>query len=591
MRATLSSEEAVTGLTEGKKGFYVMRKRYLFFEAFCLGVLSFVIVLCGFFFRHSDFLNEVTINAQLANRSTLLSQMFIIYGSVIFLTSITSYYIVKMQGGTLTEKLFMFLKTLFSEIKATIRWVTDQAQIKDDKIYLAITIIIGVMVRSFFLAQPMRYDESYTFLSFVNGSIFDLFYYPYPNNHILHTLLVRLSVEIFGSHPVAIRLTAFIAGLCIIPLTFLLNRLITRDSASGYLSSIVVAVFPYLILFDTMARGYSLIVLFSILLSILGFRFLENPSIELCFFISLTIALGLFCIPTFLFPAVGILLWITMLFFKQEKNLRQLIIQLFLPCSIMILVFTGILYTPTIIISRGVEVLITNHYVESLSWTVFINNLYKYFFETISSLFRDFHITIVIALLLLFIVGYFSLIKRKHLKNIMLFPSLLIGAVLVLFFRQVLPPPRVWIYFIPFFLIIADIGFFTLFKFRPLIKSVLIICAIFTSLILMNNNLIAKYPDTGVFTEASTIVEILANEMRDSDRLIVTTPADGPIYFYMWYQDVPNINKNGVDNNNMGLRTFYVIKKSRYSISDLTTEETEKILDFGDAELHLRADN
>ena len=59
----------------------------------------------------------------------------------------------------------------------------------------------------------MRYDESVSFLIFVKETISRAFYYPVPNNHVLNTLLEKLSCAVVGTSPVAIRLPAFIAGV------------------------------------------------------------------------------------------------------------------------------------------------------------------------------------------------------------------------------------------------------------------------------------------------------------------------------------------------------------------------------------------
>lgn len=154
----------------------------------------------------------------------------------------------------------------------------------------------------------MRYDEAYTFLTFVNQGLGHLFYYPLPNNHVFHTLLVRVSVEIFGSHPSTIRLPALIAGLINIPLTFILAKRLTGYELSGYFAATGMAVMPFVILFDTSARGYSLLVLLTLVLTLLVHQFTLRESNITLVFVAIVSALGLWVMPTFLFPLGGLYL-------------------------------------------------------------------------------------------------------------------------------------------------------------------------------------------------------------------------------------------------------------------------------------------
>lgn len=156
---------------------------------------------------------------------------------------------------------------------------------------------IGASLRCAFIRQPMRYDEAYTYLTFVRGNIAAAFYYPVPNNHVLHTLLVRASVLVFGHQVVAIRLPSLLAGVLVIPATFALARLLHRDAASGYVAAAMVAVTPYLVLYDTMARGYSLLTLLSLLLAMCAWNLAAHPTLGRCGLAVAVTSLGLLDIP------------------------------------------------------------------------------------------------------------------------------------------------------------------------------------------------------------------------------------------------------------------------------------------------------
>src|SRR5438309_1623992 len=59
---------------------------------------------------------------------------------------------------------------------------------------LATLLLLGIALRAAHLNRTMRYDESFSFLRYVqNGYLYSLTVYNEPNNHILNTLLMRLS--------------------------------------------------------------------------------------------------------------------------------------------------------------------------------------------------------------------------------------------------------------------------------------------------------------------------------------------------------------------------------------------------------------
>jgi hypothetical protein len=76
-----------------------------------------------------------------------------------------------------------------------------------DMAALFIIVSIGVMVRAYHLLVPIKYDEALTFLNYAQFPITSgISNYSLPNNHVLHTLFVHLSVILFGPHEWVLRL-------------------------------------------------------------------------------------------------------------------------------------------------------------------------------------------------------------------------------------------------------------------------------------------------------------------------------------------------------------------------------------------------
>ena len=88
-----------------------------------------------------------------------------------------------------------------------------------DTFPLLIICVIGVTLRLALLNQPMRYDETLTFIGYASRPLWQaLTDYSAPNNHLFHTLLVHLTT-LFGTQysEWMIRVPAFAAGAAVIP--------------------------------------------------------------------------------------------------------------------------------------------------------------------------------------------------------------------------------------------------------------------------------------------------------------------------------------------------------------------------------------
>ena len=100
---------------------------------------------------------------------------------------------------------------------------------------------------------------------------------------------------------------------------------------------------------------------------------------------------------------------------------------------------------------------------------------------------------------------------------------------------------------------------------------------------LISRDAISKYPDTGHFPEAPTVVKYLKPVVGGNYSVHATTPANAPIDFYLWYYGVPK-ELRLADSN--GETQFFVVQTSQYSIDDLTDETVLTVLEFDDAALY-----
>jgi len=95
---------------------------------------------------------------------------------------------------------------------------------QSDRYWSAGIVLLNAFICVYFIDQPMRVDESWTFWSSVKDGWASVFTYVVPNNHVLHSIFVKLSTSILGAHPWAIRLPALLFGVLSIVLVFCASR-------------------------------------------------------------------------------------------------------------------------------------------------------------------------------------------------------------------------------------------------------------------------------------------------------------------------------------------------------------------------------
>ena len=456
-----------------------------------------------------------------------------------------------------------------------------------DTIWLAAIIAAGIVLRLNLLFLPMRYDESFTFLVFANRGILDLFFYPLPNNHVLHTLLVKLSTSIFGSHPISIRLPAFLAGIASIPLIFHLSRRLINQK-SGFLAALIMSILPYLVFYSTIARGYSLVVLFTLLLLLTGKNFCKQTSLGGCTLISFIASLGMLNMPSMLFPITGIYLWVGCVLFCNKHSAKDILREFLIPCSLLTTIFSICMYIPSVVVSGGIESIVNNRFIESSPWHIFIRQVHPHIQAIFADIFRDIPSSVQVAFAIILLIGFFQSFKIRNSALFLLLPAMILGSLLVFIMKHRIPFVRTWIFFIPVVLIVADSGLshiITKFSrgnqfFYPFI---LLIFGILFSVSLISRKAIVDYPDTGHFPEAPIVVKKLSSFLNKNDKIHVKSPADWPTYFYLWYFRIPGDEK-ATDHETK--TEYYIIKKNSHTITEMTAKPAVKLFEIDNAAIY-----
>jgi hypothetical protein len=330
-------------------------------------------------------------------------------------------------------------------------------------IALLVIVALGIGYRAVLLSKQVSHDEAYTFMAFVSWGLQQVLTdYHLPNNHVFHSVMVFFSTEIFGIQPWAIRFPAFIAGIVLIPATYLLARCF-YDKQTALISAGWVASIPVLISYATNARGYSLISLFTLLLVALGFYLKEKKNLVGWSAFVLLASLGFYTIPVMLYPFGLIVTWLVLAaLFKQvgpdygDNPFFGMLIRCLVPVCIAIFLLVLLLYSP-IFLSSGIQSVIGNGFVSPLEWPVFLETIPV----RITNTWREWNAGLPPVGSILMVTGIgasiLTAVAGRPFRIPLVIPAILwIGSVLVV--QRVAPWPRVWIFLLPLVLISSAAG-------------------------------------------------------------------------------------------------------------------------------------
>ncbi len=521
-------------------------------------------------------------------RLDTIAMILVIYGIVFLLLGVFASFR-GLQISTLASQVRQGMNNIFPALKtAWDSFTSYQANLGPDALWAFFALGVGLLVRVYFLPQPMRGDEAYTFLNYVDAHFLSLFDYSYTNNHIFSTILIKISTSLFGGSPAMIRLPVFLAGILTIWLVFYLCRLLVPRQNSGIFAATGIALFPYLILFSTNARGYNLITLFTLLVAILAFRFIEHPSRPKVILLSLLSALGALAMPIMALPVAGIFFWVVCLLFINRVPWKLVLTEFVLPFVVFGVLFALVFYTPVILVTNGLEPIVANRFVQPHTWEEFFRTLAPLSLQFSEQVFRNIPPGLLLTIGFLVVLGLYRSIKDRNWGLALIIPAFFASIALAVVYERQLPYARTLTYLIPFFFILADAGFNAILermpaRVYPVANTVLLSLGLFFAVTLMTGNAITKAPDTSAFPEAPIAVQYLKPILQPGDVVRVINTANWSVYYYFWYDGIPRpISKQGLGTG----RIFFIVKKSRYSIQALTDQPVTKLLEVDDMALY-----
>ncbi len=411
--------------------------------------------------------------------------------------------------------------------------------------WLLASIIIGIIIRLSFLFEPFRSDEVSTFFAFIESSNPLRAFLFHPNNHFLHNILSKIIYVLFGFSFSSLRLVSFVSGILSIPICFFISKKIDQD---GRFAAITMATYPMLIHYSVNARGYSLLVLFFLLSLESTIEFLKSFSKKEGLYLAIFIALGAFTIPTMLFAASGLFLYILInIFFTfKENNKRLNVIKKVFQVILITFFVTLIFYLPIIFLPGNFSNFINDETLKPLTAPEIFLNLIPHVSQAFGFLTNYINLNILISYVLLIILGYLNYIAKKNQVGFLLLPSLLVGALIIIFLKFSIPWFRIWIYFIPIFLIIGDNGFTFLINFLSKNWKKFITLILFTCLLISIKPFHSPQP-FGVFErgfpDSPLALEIIESFRKKENiklaRIYSIMSVQMPMQFDLYQKDYP----------------------------------------------------
>lgn len=198
------------------------------------------------------------------------------------------------------------------------------------KLFLGALILltaIAAALRFYGLNSELWYDEIKTLLESVRPPLSaTLTDFPSNNDHPFFSLLSHLSVAIFGEQPWTVRLPAVLFGVASVPMLYLFGK-----DAAGRLEALLAAAlltFSYHhVAFSQSARGYSMLLFFTLLTSWLLLKAVRAPRLRPWLFYAVAAALGCYTHLTMIYVVAshGLIVGVSWLIEQKGKfDLRPL---------------------------------------------------------------------------------------------------------------------------------------------------------------------------------------------------------------------------------------------------------------------------
>ncbi|HKH92972.1 MAG TPA: glycosyltransferase family 39 protein [Gemmatimonadaceae bacterium] len=424
-------------------------------------------------------------------------------------------------------------------------------------IAVAVITALGALCRLVALRQPMRYDEAVAWVGFIGQDWWTILSeYPTPNNHVFFSLLAKATSSLAPYQPWAIRLPALLPGIAIVPATWAVGRRLA-DRSTALLGAALAAGSMPLVLYSTNARGHSLVVLGGLALVLLGDRLRTRPA-WLPGWVAYVVvaALGLWTAPLMIYSIAAVSLWLALhsvwpalpgrsdasvatsapaavkLSLGARLTAARSLLMRIVAADVMALALAWLLYLP-IIRAAGLGAILANKLVRPVPWPLFGKLLPPFLFELVVTWSAPLPPILAVVLVALAAMG-----MPRARRGGASFAFAAVAACLGLFlFSHAHPFVRVWLFFVPLFLLAVGRGLVRLqarWRSRTWLDPAwtAVALAVLVSGVALRTRAAEGTDDTGRFAAAREVTQVLAPQLQPGDRVLATIPLNGPLLWY-----------------------------------------------------------
>ncbi|MBM3152077.1 MAG: hypothetical protein FJZ96_07730 [Chloroflexi bacterium] len=419
---------------------------------------------------------------------------------------------------------------------------------RHEGIILALIIAVGFGLRALLLDRSVEFDEAYTLISFARRGFSKIVSdYHVPNNHVLHTILVRVSYLLLGDEIWKIRLPAFLAGLLVIPATYLLGRIL-YNRETGLVASGIVATLPLMALQSSIARGYPVLALLTLASFILAAYLIRKRNLLAWSLLVLFCALGFYTVPTMLYPFGVLFFWLFLSVVdinKEQYSLWSWIKHL-LHAGISTAILTVVLYLPIMLNQNVFSLYTTSSVMKPLDMESFINMLPGKTTDLIQDWLTG--LPQLITLLFVFCIAI-SLLRIKEISKykVPIQFATLVAVLLLLLAQRPDTPERIWLWILPLFAIWIAYGISILMhmlrKISPIRHFVIILPILILAGLTVNGGGFSTYAANDPATEedpyAEQITLAILPRVSSSSTIVVSACSDARYRYYFSHYGLP----------------------------------------------------